>query len=1074
MAVIGHAQVIVRAITDKVQGDIEKAFKGSSNVAGRAGRNMGSALTRGIGKSLTEGAGNAFQNLAKNIEKLYPEAEGARRQFISLNRAGNTLTPILGAVAGSLGAVVGALGALVGAAGAGAVSLVAVAGAAISAGVGMKIATYALGGISQAVQAATRATGGYRKSLQELAFEQEEAALTVARAELNLEKARESAARTADLAPNNRIRREAELAVQEAEAALRRAKAAESGDSAGGGGTDPFAGLTPSQRKFAEFLVGIQGTFDKLKEAAAKGFLPLLQTQIEKLITAGFFEVLEVKFERLATGAGKAVENFTDIFLAGDNLSDFYKILDNIADILPQFGTILGNAFGGFLSIMEAADPLTRRFVDFLEKKSGQLATFLDTKQASGELEDFFNKAGDIGAKFGEIFGNIFAGFGSLIRSNFGPGSGGYALLEWLDKATEGWRNLDLISQQKYFKGAADNFIAMGDAIGGAIDTIIQRGSDPAIKDFWDTLDRGSFAFDQIVRQSVASAPALAEFLKAMTDLVAIFTDSEQPKAFFGTLTAAVRVAVAALKPLKPLLDIVGVVLGVTSALGLLAGVFMLLKLTIMGTFKFLALSVAPIVGAFIGRLLLMVGATNAATVAMTLFNTTNPVGWITLAVTAIAALVAGLMAIQGANTEKAVGGITQSFKDNASASDVWKEASLANWDGWAKDSAASMTDFKKNLNSLDQAGGAYANGANSVNIQVRQAFKTSLDAVGKSLANLATTELPNAQGQFKKFTDETRLSREEQIKALDNMGDYTQALKDQAEQMGIELEGMDGLIDKQKLLDFARGEGEIAVRKAEAALADFNTQVMDSAVQMAYQNTSLEQNEADTKAWAEATAQASRDTGDSWQDYYDGVGFSSEKYIDDLQKQLQASLTYADDMARLADEAGTELAAYLKSLGDDVAKALLPDLLDPVKGPALRRELAEAARLAGVEVGTGYVGGINSSQSGVRFARPGMPGGPIKDGGYIGFASGGFVSGLGTARSDSIPAMISNGEYVVNARATANNRKLLDAINSNSNIPNAAPNINVTINASPGMDERELANMVSRKIAFEVRKGAF
>jgi hypothetical protein len=303
-------------------------------------------------------------------------------------------------------------------------------------------------------------------------------------------------------------------------------------------------------------------------------------------------------------------------------------------------------------------------------------------------------------------------------------------------------------------------------------------------------------------------------------------------------------------------------------------------------------------------------------------------------------------------------------------------------------------------------------------------------------------------------------------------MGDYTQALKDQAEQMGIELEGMDGLIDKQKLLDFARGEGEIAIRNAKAALDEFNGSVMDSAVQMAYQNTSLEQNESDTRAWAEGMAAASSDAGDSWQDYYDGVGFSSEKYIDDLQKQLQASLTYADDMAELANVAGTELAAYLKTLGDDVAKALLPDLLDPIKGPGLRAELAEAARLAGVEVGTGYVNGINNSQSGARFRTPGTT--FMKDGGYVGFSNGGFVSGLGTARSDSIPAMLSNGEYVINARATANNRKLLDAINSNSNVPNSAPNINVTVNASAGMDERELANMVSRKIAFEVRKGAF
>lgn len=45
--------------------------------------------------------------------------------------------------------------------------------------------------------------------------------------------------------------------------------------------------------------------------------------------------------------------------------------------------------------------------------------------------------------------------------------------------------------------------------------------------------------------------------------------------------------------------------------------------------------------------------------------------------------------------------------------------------------------------------------------------------------------------------------------------------------------------------------------------------------------------------------------------------------------------------------------------------------------------------------------------------------------------ASGGFVSGKGTATSDSIPAMLSNGEYVINAR-TANTIgvDMLDAIN--------------------------------------------
>lgn len=49
-----------------------------------------------------------------------------------------------------------------------------------------------------------------------------------------------------------------------------------------------------------------------------------------------------------------------------------------------------------------------------------------------------------------------------------------------------------------------------------------------------------------------------------------------------------------------------------------------------------------------------------------------------------------------------------------------------------------------------------------------------------------------------------------------------------------------------------------------------------------------------------------------------------------------------------------------------------------------------------------------------------------------FGFADGGFVSGEGTSVSDSIPAMLSNGEYVLNADAVkAVGRPQLDAINN-------------------------------------------
>lgn len=85
-----------------------------------------------------------------------------------------------------------------------------------------------------------------------------------------------------------------------------------------------------------------------------------------------------------------------------------------------------------------------------------------------------------------------------------------------------------------------------------------------------------------------------------------------------------------------------------------------------------------------------------------------------------------------------------------------------------------------------------------------------------------------------------------------------------------------------------------------------------------------------------------------------------------------------------------------------------------------------------------------------------GMMGGGMGGGGglaaALGFASGGYVSGPGSSRSDSIPARLSNGEFVVNADATRRNRDLLEAINGGAvkafanggmvmpSIPSAAP----------------------------------
>lgn len=58
---------------------------------------------------------------------------------------------------------------------------------------------------------------------------------------------------------------------------------------------------------------------------------------------------------------------------------------------------------------------------------------------------------------------------------------------------------------------------------------------------------------------------------------------------------------------------------------------------------------------------------------------------------------------------------------------------------------------------------------------------------------------------------------------------------------------------------------------------------------------------------------------------------------------------------------------------------------------------------------------------------------GGFSDGGFVGgFANGGIIHGPGSGTSDSIPARLSNGEFVVNAKSASRYRGVLEAINAN------------------------------------------
>jgi hypothetical protein len=494
------------------------------------------------------------------------------------------------------------------------------------------------------------------EQLQQLGFDAEDAALAEKKAALELEKARETLQRTQDLPPNSRARKEAELAYAEAELNLRKAKDANSDlaaeqdrlaktgvkgtdvvisaqeklndaledqkklaadrskeirdgirseedatldlkranedlakAQAGGAddaGNDPLEGLTKSQKVFAKFLSSLKPKVDELKEAAAGAFLPKLQEGIEIVAEKGF-PVIKAGVETVGNALGNASIEIANAITEAGNLKDLATLFDNSAKNIESLGKIIGNVWGIALSTLEALQPLTEKFLGFLERTTKKWEETLDTEEGKKKLEDFFNTAGDVAKEIGEVFKETFGALGVIVKANVGPGTGGQQLLDWLETSMKDFKEFGKTVEgqeqlKKFFKDSADNGIAAAEAIGGYGLEVIKAGADPNVKLFWDQLATGKDSFATILKNSNEAAPSLATLATKLLEIVAIFTDAGAIQVFFDTLSKAADVVIKVMENpvIAAIVQKVGQVLAFFSAVGL---IFTALKFGVTG-----------------------------------------------------------------------------------------------------------------------------------------------------------------------------------------------------------------------------------------------------------------------------------------------------------------------------------------------------------------------------------------------------------------------------------------------------------------------------------------------------------
>ena len=296
-----------------------------------------------------------------------------------------------------------------------------------------------------------------------------------------------------------------------------------------------------------------------------------------------------------------------------------------------------------------------------------------------------------------------------------------------------------------------------------------------------------------------------------------------------------------------------------------------------------------------------------------------------------------------------------------------------------------------------------------------------------------ADVEVANAR----KAVQAERELREELAKVRDELLDLTGAATSQDRRAAIERQ-------YQSLIERLRAEGDtegvatvgrlIDVKAAAADLAEYERQFNDALARMRASEESINlQRQSGLLTESQARQQIlalHQQTGQS---------------LDALLPQLEATATAIGPDAVARVQAWKNEIAQVKLVVDDVAVAIDGAVQDGFA--QLFQDIgsgAKSAKDAFADFGRSVLQTINRIVS-QKLAEAlfgslmggGSAGGASGLGGLIasffssGFATGGYVTGPGTSTSDSIPARLSHGEYVVNARAVSRlGVSFLNAIN--------------------------------------------
>ena len=389
----------------------------------------------------------------------------------------------------------------------------------------------------------------------------------------------------------NRTLADANDAVKEAKKDLADAKG-------GGGAADAFADamkkLSPEAQKFVQFLIGIRGEFDKLKASAGRELFPRLEIAIQNLVD-NLFPVLNPLLEGTGKALGDVAIELSNVITDADNLKSLENVWKTNDKFIGNLGTSVGNLYTGFLNILEAAGPLITKFGEWLVKVTGAWSETQKLNNQSGALTKKFDRLGEITADIGEFLGIFWDGLKDIFAVITEEGGAVDILNGYFKTAAERFRDFTSAGREdgslkEFFNNATENFTKVLSLIGNIVAELLKLGDNAGVGEFTDSLSRAVDTFGRIGEKLTGpggAASGLGTFIEKFALLAEQLTDSGQIEAFFSVLNGALEIAnkIFGNEIVQTVLKVLGPVIGLAKGFGLVFRTVGFLGKAITGVF---------------------------------------------------------------------------------------------------------------------------------------------------------------------------------------------------------------------------------------------------------------------------------------------------------------------------------------------------------------------------------------------------------------------------------------------------------------------------------------------------------